>query len=104
MGENLIKGFMVVNCRCPTCYLQMTLILYDADVEQFRNLCRLHLCLETVSRLKINLEKLETILVGEVANVEELADILDCKVAQLRLSYLGHILKVNIFGMILWKR
>ncbi|XP_022870626.1 uncharacterized protein LOC111389881, partial [Olea europaea var. sylvestris] len=51
----------------------------EEDNEQFRNLRRLLLCFEAVSGLKINLGKSEAIPVEEVANVDELADILGCR-------------------------
>lgn len=42
-----------------------------------------------VSRLKINLSKLEIILVGEVVDVDSLANIFGCSVARLLMKYLG---------------
>ena len=44
---------------------------------------------EVISKLKINLEKSELILVGRVPIMEELVDILRCKVGLLPSNYLG---------------
>ena len=44
---------------------------------------------EVISRLKVNLDKSELILVGNVDNVEELASELGCKVGSLPSLYLG---------------
>ena len=44
--------------------------------------------IEACSRLKINLEKSELISVGDVPNLEELAEVLGCKVGVLPTTYL----------------
>ena len=44
---------------------------------------------EAVSSLKINLNKSEIIPIGPVANVEELASELGCKVRSVPMSYLS---------------
>jgi hypothetical protein len=54
----------------------------DPNVEQFRDL----LCFEVVLGLEINLSKFEIVPVGEVGDVEELAGILGCGVASLRIK------------------
>ena len=45
--------------------------------------------LEAIFGIKINLEKSELILVGRVPIMEELVDILGCKVGSLPSKYLG---------------
>lgn len=47
------------------------------------------LCFKAVSCSKINLEKSELVPVGDVRNVEALAFILGCNVAQLPMKYLS---------------
>ncbi|XP_022867983.1 uncharacterized protein LOC111387641 [Olea europaea var. sylvestris] len=79
--------------------LEVPRMLYN---EQFRNLRRLLLCFETVSGLKIDLRKFEAIPVGEVANVDELANILDCRVAQLPMTYLGFPLGAKFKSKHIW--
>lgn len=72
-----------------------TLIFCGTDVEQFRNMRRLLLHFEAISRMKINLGKFEAITVGEVDNVEELVAILGCRVAQLPMIYFEHLLEAR---------
>ena len=57
---------------------------------------------EALSGLKINLEKSELILVGNVANVEVLADELRCKVGCLPSTYLGMPLGVRFKSATVW--
>ena len=45
--------------------------------------------------LRINLEKSELLLVGNIPNVDELADELSCKVSNLPSTYLGLPLGAN---------
>jgi hypothetical protein len=66
-----------------------TLIFYVADPDHLCHLRCLFLCFEAVSSLKINLAKLELVLVGNVNDVEGLARILGCKVSSLPINYLG---------------
>jgi hypothetical protein len=47
------------------------------------------LCVETVSRLKINLSKSKIVPVGALGDVEDLASIIGCGVASLPIKYLG---------------
>jgi hypothetical protein len=47
-----------------------TLILCEANCEQLRHLQCLFLCFEVVLGLKINLAKLELVLVGDMGDVE----------------------------------
>jgi hypothetical protein len=66
-----------------------TLILCDPIADQIRDLRCLLLCFEAASGLRINLSKFEMVPVGEVGDVEELANILGCGVASLPIKYLG---------------
>ena len=50
------------------------------------------------SRLKINLEKSELILIGSIPNMELLDDELGCKVGSLPSTYLG-LLLVNVTNL-----
>jgi hypothetical protein len=64
-------------------FVDDTVIFYEPNVEQIRNLRCLLLCIEVVLGLKINLSKSNIILVGERDDVEGLAIILGCGVALL---------------------
>ena len=65
------------------------LIFCEAKEEQLTYLCWLLMWFETISRLRVNVEKSELILVGRVGNVEELADEFRYKVGRLPSTYLG---------------
>ena len=66
-----------------------TLIFCEARREQIRALRALLLCFEAVSGLKVNLAKSEVVPVGHVPNVESLASVLEGKITQLPMIYLG---------------
>ena len=66
-----------------------TLIFCMANEDQVIFLSWLLMWFEVISRLKVNLDKSELILVGNVDNVEELASELGCKVGSLPSLYLG---------------
>ena len=53
------------------------------------HLCWLLMWFEVISRLKINLEKAERILITGLASVEELLMKLSCNVGELPSTYLG---------------
>jgi len=65
-----------------------TLIMCDANSEHIYNLDHILLCL-AISELKINLQKSELVVVGEVPNIEELAAILSCRISSFPMKYLG---------------
>jgi hypothetical protein len=66
-----------------------------AKPDHFRYLRALFLCFEAASGLKINLAKLELVLVGNVDNVDELTGIMGCRVSSLPLKYLGLPLRAS---------
>ncbi len=57
---------------------------------------------DAVSGLKINLGKSEMVLVGEVPNLEDLVQILCCKIASLPMRYLGLPLGATIKVKSIW--
>ena len=58
---------------------------------------------EPASGLKINLDKSEVVLVGEVEEVNEMAVEIGCRVGQLPAVYLGRLIRPLPCGMG-WKR
>lgn len=66
-----------------------TMIFCGANLDHLCNLHCLFLCFEAISGLRINLAKLELVPIGNVNNVEGLANILGCTVSSLPLKYLG---------------
>jgi hypothetical protein len=79
-----------------------TLIFCGAQAKQIRHLCYIFLCLEATSGLRINLGKSEIVPIGEVANVEGLAQLLGCRVASLPMTYLGLLLGASYKVASIW--
>ena len=46
-------------------------------------------CFQAFTGLKVNVEKIEIVPVGEVNNLDALANILQCRVGSLPMKYLG---------------
>jgi hypothetical protein len=65
-----------------------TLIFSAAEHDQILNLRYVLTWFEAITGLRINLGKSELVLVGDVLDVEGLADILGCKTASLPMQYL----------------
>jgi hypothetical protein len=72
-----------------------TLIFCDADSDQISNLRYVFSWFEVCSGLKINLSKSEIVSVGDVPNIEDIREILGCKLALLPMKYLGLPLGAN---------
>ena len=94
-GAGLIHGFKVEGKRgggeCVThlLFVDDTILFCDADVEQILHIRLLLLSFQAVIGLKVNVHKNEMVPIGEVDDVHALAEILDCKVGKLPMSYLG---------------
>lgn len=69
-------------------FVDDTLIICEGDTNHLRHLRCLFLCFEVVLGLKINLAKLELVLVGVMEDVGGLTHILDCMVSSLPMKYL----------------
>ena len=80
-GEKLVISHLL--------YVDDTLIFYEADKDQLKFLSWTLMWIEVMQWLRINLKKGDIILVGPIANVEELATKLGCGVSSLLTSYLG---------------
>lgn len=79
-----------------------TLILCESVESQFHNLRCLLLCFEAVLGLIINLFKSETIPIGSVGNVQELADIMGRRVSSLPMTYHGLPLGTRFNSIHIW--
>jgi len=94
VDRRLLSGFSV-GFRNNNELLMSHLLFADALISWELNLDHLYLlpclflCFEAVSGLKINLAKLELVLVGVVEDVGSLASIFDCKVSSLPMNYQG---------------
>jgi hypothetical protein len=79
-----------------------TLIFCDADSDQISNLRHVFSWFEVCSGLKINLSKSEIVSVGDVPNIEDIREILGCKLALLPMKYLGLPLGANFKEKTIW--
>jgi hypothetical protein len=66
-----------------------TLVFCEANASQIRHIGALLICLEAVSKLKVNLSKLMLVPVGSLSEVDQLAGLLGCGIDALPLKYLG---------------
>ena len=79
-----------------------TLILCGADSDQLWHLKGVFVWFQAASGLKINLSKSELVPVGNVPDVEGLAAVLGCKVAELPIIYLGLPLGSSFKDQTIW--
>lgn len=79
-----------------------TLLMCDANSEHIYNMDHILLCFEAISRLKIYFQKSELVAMGEVLNIEELADILSFRISSFPLKYLGLPLGAPFKSKAIW--
>ena len=83
-------------------FVDDTLVFYEASQEQMVFLSWLLMWFEAISRLRINLDKSEILLIGRVENVEILTLELGCKVGALPSTYLGFPLDAPHKVVVVW--
>ena len=92
---NYLSGSRIANGRSEELaishllYVDDTFLFCKADKDRLKFLSWILMWFEAMSGLKINLNKSEIIPIGPMANVEELALELGCKVGSLPTSYMG---------------
>jgi len=79
-----------------------TLIFCGAQEEQIQYRRCIFLCFEAASGLMINLGKSEIVSIGEIEDVDGLAQLLGCRVASLPMTYLGLPLIASYKAMSIW--
>lgn len=67
----------------------LLLTLYDADNNQIQHLRCILWCFKAILILKVNLTKSNMVPVGEEADLDILANTLECSVSSLPIKYLG---------------
>lgn len=102
IGSKVGVGNGAEVCISQLLFVDNTLVLCGAEVTQFHSLCYLQLCFEAVSGLKINLSKFEVIPIVCVHNIQELANILGCRVSSLPMKYLGLPLGARYKSIYIW--
>ena len=83
-------------------YVDNTIIFYEAKDDQILYLNLVLLWFEASSRLKINLDKSELILVGVVDNQDTLVAELGCRTKHLPTIYLGLPLGATHKYVVIW--
>uniref|UniRef100_A0A2N9GQ21 Reverse transcriptase domain-containing protein n=1 Tax=Fagus sylvatica TaxID=28930 RepID=A0A2N9GQ21_FAGSY len=79
-----------------------TIVFCDADRDQLLHLRMVLACFEAMTGLGVNMGKSELVPVGEVSNVDQLAEILCCRVGVLPMSYLGMPLGSSFKASSVW--
>lgn len=74
-------------------YADDTLLFCKANSKHLCYLCALFLCFEAVSSLKINLTKSKWVPMGNVNNIDGLANILGCTMSFFPMKYFGLLLE-----------
>lgn len=106
--NNWIKGFNIgnqsgVNLKiCHLLYADDTLIFCDAKVEQVSYIRVVLVIFEAISGLAVNWGKSRIFQIKEVANIQLLASILQCKIEHLPTTYLGMPLGNNHKELEIW--
>jgi hypothetical protein len=83
-------------------FVDDTLIFCGVQAEQIRHLRCIFSCFETTSGLRINLRKSEIVPIGDVEDVEGLAQLLGCRVASLPMTYMGLPLTASYKATSIW--
>ena len=79
-----------------------TILFCDASREQLLSIRLALSCFQAVTGLKVNAGKSEIVPIGEVNNLEVLANILHCRVGNLPMKYLGMPLGTLFKTALIW--
>jgi hypothetical protein len=108
VDKSLLSGFSVGSRNSVAVHISHllfaddTLVFCGANNDHLRYLRVLFLAFEAVSGLKVNLSKSELVPMGNVVDVEGLADILGCMVSSLPLKYFGLPLGAGFKAKSIW--
>ena len=106
--SNLIRGFHVgaVNsvgvCISHLLFTDDTILFCDASREQLLSIRLVLSFFQAFTSLKVNVRKSEIVPVGEVSNLDALANILQCRVGSLPMKYLGMPLGTSFKTASIW--
>ena len=79
-----------------------TLLFCERKVRLLKFLRCILMCFETISGLRVNLRKIESIPIGEVEGILDLAASIGCSVGGLPSSYLGLPLGAKTRSRLIW--
>nr|XP_023905538.1 uncharacterized protein LOC112017298 [Quercus suber] len=106
--SNLIRGFHVgavnfVDVRIShLLFVEDTILFCDASREQMMSIRLAFSCFQAFTGLKVNVGKSEIVPVGEVNNLDALANILQYRVGNLPIKYLGMPLGTSFKSTSIW--
>ena len=79
-----------------------TILFCDASREQILSIRLVLTYFQAFIGLKVNVEKSEIVPIGEVSNIQTLANILQCKMGSLPMLYLGMLLGTSYKTASIW--
>ena len=79
-----------------------TILFCDASSELLLSIRLMLSCFQAFTGLKVNVGKSEIVPIGEVNNLDALANILHCKVGSLPMKYLGMPLGTSFKTTSIW--
>ena len=79
-----------------------TILICDASREQILSIRLVLTCFQALTGLKVNAGKSEIVPIGEVRNIQHLANILQCRVGSLPMIYLGMPLGTSYKTASIW--
>ena len=89
-------------CISHLLFADDTILFYDASREQILSIRLVLTCFQAFTGLKVNVEKSEIVPIGEVSNIQTLANILQCKMGSLPMLYLGMLLGTSYKTASIW--
>ena len=105
---NLIRGFHVGVMNSigvsisHLLFADDTILFCDASSEQLLSIRLMLSCFQAFTGLKVNVGKSEIVPIGEVNNLDALANILHCRVGSLPMKYLGMPLGTSFKTASIW--
>ena len=79
-----------------------TILFCEASREQILSIRLVLICFQAFTGLKVNVGKSEIVPIGEASNIQTLTNILQCKVGNLPMTYLGMPLGTLFKIVLIW--